>query len=344
MTFTLDRFPDGYATFALYSGDRPVLAIGGTVLREPLPSPRADPYQILSGRSGDLGLIPNGPHPWRDLSTVDVLPCALVMHPNYETFPVGPGAADPAVLDAFVLRLRAWAESAGLASLAFLYVTPAGAALLDALRRHGADVVALSAACVLDVSWPDFAGYLAMLPSKRRIEAKRELRHLAERGVTVGEEPFPAVADELLALRGRLVAKYGGAPSAERDRRLLRHLATAYRPDELCVVTARRGGKLLGFMLFAADGLDGSAWTALLTGADYDDPDSRFTYFATAFYRPAGLAARRGVRRVSYGFGSWEAKRLRGCRLVPVHAAALRLASATAPDRGVAASSGVGRR
>jgi uncharacterized protein len=320
-----DRFPAGYRTFELRAGGATLAALGGTVLARPHASPRVDPYRILAGHSAGLGLIPAGPHPWRGLGAADVMPCALLMYPNYDLFPVGPAARDPAALDCLVRHLCAWAGREGLASLAFLYLTPRGGALMDALRRAGAQVVPLAHACSLDVTWRDFDGYLATLPQKRRAAVRSELRRLAAQEVTVGAEELGAVAPDLLRLRGQLVVKYGGTPSAERDGRLLDYVRASFTPAEICVVTARRRGLLLGFFLLVQDG---DCWTALLTGADYDEPCSRFTYFATGFYTPAALAPARGVRTISYGLGSWEAKRLRGCELTALSAAGLRLATA----------------
>lgn len=323
MTLTIDRFGEGYRTFSLCDRDTVLVAIGGSVVESPLPSPRIDPYQIFSGRAAGLGLLADGPHPWSGLGSADVLPGLVFMHPTYETFPVGSAGRDPAVLRDFVQQLLNWAGDAGLSSIAFLYLADAARPLLDVLGEAGAQVLPLTSTCVMEVTWDDFADYLRTLPSHRRVMIRRELRRLDENAVTVGaEDPMDAAA-AMAALRGRLVGKYGERPNASRDARLLDQILTSFRPDELCLITARRDGDLLSFMLF---GQDGDHWTALLTGADYDEPRSRFTYFACAFYHPAILAPRHGVRCISYGIGSWEAKRLRGCRLRPVFAAELQFA------------------
>jgi hypothetical protein len=326
MALTLDRFRDGYRTFALREEGRTLVALGGTVLAEPLAAARVDPYQILSGRSAELGLIPAGPHPWRDLPVREVLPSVLFMYPNYATFPVGPAAADPVVLAELVRRLRRWGRSTGCSSLSFLYLTEATAPFLAALAGAGAQVVPLSETCVLDVGWTDFDGYLATLASKRRVVVRRELRGLADRSVVVGEEPLEDAAGELVRLRCSLVAKYGGVPSPAREERLLGLVRLYFRPEETVLVTARRAGALLGFMLFLREG---DQWNALLAGADHGDPGSRFTYFATAFYHPAAIAPRCGIRRIHYGLGSWEAKTLRGCRRAAMWAAEIRLGTAS---------------
>lgn len=318
----LDRFGPGHLTFTLHADGRPVLAMGGTVIENPLPRPRMDPYHILSGRSAHLGLIPDGPHPWRGIPAAKVMPCLLFMHPDYSLFPVGPVAQDPAMLAAFLAQARRWAAAHGLTSLAFLYIsTSAGSALRGALSAAGAAMVPLTSRCHMAVSWPDFAGYLAALPKKHRGSVRHELRTLAEREVVLTEEKAENLASpELLGLRCQLVAKYSNHYDTEHERRLLENIAAKFTPEEICLTTARRSGRLLGFGLFLQDGEE---WTAFLTGTDYQDPGSRLTYFATSFYLPATLAPGRGVRGIDYGLGSWEAKRLRGCALTPSYAAAL---------------------
>jgi hypothetical protein len=328
ITLAMDRFPAGYSTFVLRAGQTALAALGGTVATSPLASQWIDPYRIFTGQAAQYGLITAGPHPWRGLPAAAVFPCALFMYPNYDLFPVGNAAADPDVLDSFVRRLRDWGRHSGLASLTFLYITAGGTPLIDALRRAGAQIASMTDSCSLDVSWNDFDGYLRMLPSRGRKMVRRELHRLAEQGVVLAEEDLDQVAADALRLRGKLLVKYGSAAAPERDTRMLAKLRALFRPAEICVVTARRAGRLLGFVLLVQDG---DCWTGLLNGADYDEPSSRFTYFATGYYRPAELAPQRGVRKISYGVGSWEAKRLRGCQLSPLFAAELRLADGPLP-------------
>ncbi len=315
-----DRLGDGYQTFILRAGGRPELAVGGTVLAGPLPSPRVDPYRILSGRSAGLGLIPDGPHPWADAAPADVFPAVLFMYPNFDMFPVGRAAHDRALLRDLVGKLLGWARANGIAALAFLFATPDAADLMAALAERGAAALPLAGTCVLDVSWDDFDGYLATLPSKRRVAIRGELNRLAAAHVVLAEERLDDVEPELLRLRAKLVAKYDGRPAPARDRLLLDKIRDLFDGDEILVVTARCERRMLGFALLLRDG---GRWTALLVGTDYDDPRSRLTYFAVTFYRPAALAPGRGITSIGYGLGSWQAKRLRGCRVVPLLAAAL---------------------
>jgi hypothetical protein len=155
-----------------------------------------------------------------------------------------------------------------------------------------------------------------------------ELRALAARGVRIVERPLRDEELELARLRGNLIGKYGGPPDLDREARGLAALRAAFGDDDLRVFEAGRAGKTLCFGLFVRDG---SHWTGLMTGSDYADPDSSLTYFATFFYQPAAAAPGHGIDRISYGIGSLEAKRLRGCTLRPLYAA-YRVLSPGSPD------------
>lgn len=339
MRLTIDRFGDGYHTFAWCDGSRPLVAVGGTLLSAPMPSRRVDPYAILTGRSVDAGLAVDGPHPWSGFDTADVFPGLMLMHPHYDTRPVGPCASHPATLDRFVHGLLTWAADRGCRAVSLLYQTAAAVPLLTSFSViTGAAVVPLSTSCVLDVDWTDVDGYLSRFSYKRRTAMRRELRWLAEHGVRIAEEDLGGAGPELVGLRCALVARYGGTPDPAKEERLVDQVRETFRPSELCLVTARADGRLVNFMLFVREGDD---WSALLTGTDYDSDAARFAYFATGFYHPAALAPAAGIRRIHYGFGSWEAKRQRGCRSEPVWAAGARLAVAPRPSpvpKGVASN------
>lgn len=329
MELTIDRFGVGYHTFAWYDGDRPLVAVGGTILKAPMPSPRVDPYAILSGASVDSGLAVDGPHPWKGLAAEDLFPGLLIMHPHYDTRPVGPGATDRATLDRFVDALLTWAGDNGCRTVSLLYQSSRATPMLAAFAAAtGATAVPLAAACVLDVDWADFEGYLHRFGYKRRTAIRREIRRLAERGVVIAEEGLGEAGPELVDLRCALVARYGGNPVRAKEERLVRRVRTEFDRSEICLVTARSAGRLLNFMLFVREG---DEWSALLTGADYGSEEARFTYFATGFYHPAAIAPAAGVRRIHYGFGSWDAKQKRGCVGEPVWAAGARLLDRTRP-------------
>ncbi|MBM9618452.1 peptidogalycan biosysnthesis protein [Streptomyces zhihengii] len=322
ITLAEGRIPGGARTLALNGGHGPSVALVGGPVAEPTGHVRFDPFRVLSGGSAADGVAELGPHPWRGRAPEDVFPCCLLMFPNYETAPAGPGAHDPVACGRWVDGLVDWARDNGMRSVAGLFLRPDFPVFTDALRERGFDIVPMVDRCDMDVTWQDFDGYLATLPRKRRFAVRRELRDIALAGVVVGERPVGEEEPELVRLRHQIVTKYGGVPDAEREAGSLRHLREHFGPENVTVVEARRDGALLSFSILVRDG---AQWTVLMSGTDYDRPDASFTYFATMFYRPAELAPRLGITSMAYGLGTLQAKKLRGCTVNTLSAAALLL-------------------
>lgn len=312
------RIPGGYRTFMLPDRGAVKIAFGGGIMTSATGHPRFDPYEVLSGRSAHHDIAQAGPHPWRDRAAEDVFPCCLLMLPNYETAPVGTARSDPRAHREFLRSLEAWCEAEGVRSIAALFLRPEPEEAHEALAEAGFQIVPMADRAELAVEWPDFDGYLAWLPKRRRASVRGELRALAERGVEIVERPLREEEPELVRLRGKLIEKYGGHPDAEREARGFAALHTAFGTENLSVFEAVLDGVTLGFALFVRDG---THWTGLMTGTDYADPQSALTYFATFFYRPAAAAPGHGIDRVSYGIGSLKAKRLRGCTPRTLYAA-----------------------
>lgn len=322
ITLAQARIPYGVLTFALNRAAGRSVAMVGGVMTEPTGHVRFDPYRILRGGSVADGVAVDGPHPWRDSQPEDIFPCCLLMFPNYETAPVGPGARDPHELADFAAGLVEWCRSQGIRSIAALFVRPDHPAFLTALTDTGFELVPMVQRCDLAVTWPDFDGYLASLPRKRRFAVRRELRDIASAGIVLSERPLAADEPELLRLRSQLVVKYGGTPEPQREVDTLNHFRDVFGRENVLVTEARKAGELLSFSLLIRDG---DQWTVPISGSDYDRPETTFTYFATMFYRPVELAPRLGITSIAYGLGTLEAKRLRGCTVSGLFAAALRL-------------------
>jgi len=308
------RIGDRPVTFSVRTGDRVGAALHGTVLSEARPGELFDLWDVVAGPAegrpltdaarlarADLARSAPGPDRWT--------PYLLVMFPGYECFPVGERAGEPAVLAPLVDGVVGWARAAGLRAVAFLYCGPDAVALTGTLAAAGFTAIPRDLSFDLDVSGPSFEEYLRALPKKRRVEARRELRLLAEAGVRVVRPEPGEVAEDLIRLRLQLSAKYGGRGTPETERvRLARMLdATGPRPE---VFAAVAGDTVVSIAMF---GTGGGVWTAVLTGSDYADPRSRFGYFATAYYEPVRAAAALGVRQLRYGVGSYRAKQARGC-------------------------------
>lgn len=311
------RLP-GSLTFRHIHDGQTQVAMRGLVLTEPIGHDWLDPHVIASGRAAHLGLAAAGPHPWRGRDPSAVYPCLAVMYPNYDAFPVGPAAADPEVLACFLTELRAWAADNGMRSTAFLYLTPEAAALCAVLHADGFHVLPLTTRAEMAVTWADLDGYLAALPYKRRVCARREMRALSEAGVSVATARLAEVEADLIRLRCMLMTKYLGSASADREALWFARVRQAFAADEVTVFVARASGRPVAFSLFVRDG---SCWTALLTGMDYGAPEARFSHFNTMYYAPAGHAPQILVSRIFYGIGSQDTKHFRGCSLAPLMAA-----------------------
>jgi uncharacterized protein len=317
-------YPGPYHTFALRDRDGACLvAMGGTVLSSPAAVPRRDPYHMLTGRTAYLGLFADGRHPWpADLDPAAVHPCLVLMYPNYATFPAGRLAADPAGLRRFVAELVAWARAERIASIALVYLTPRAEPLLAELAEAGFTTLPMGERCDMPVLWSDFDGYLRALPKKYRDEVKREINRMDERGLVRSFRPLAADEPELLDLRCRLIAKYDGSVNPADQAAIFDMIREHVKPEDITVFTVTAEDRLLSFSLFIQDGPE---WTVMLTGSAYDDPDAGYGYFSAMFYQPIEQAPARGVRLLSYGYGTLDAKRRRGCQLSRYHAAELRL-------------------
>ena len=312
-----DRLP-GSLTFRHVRNGQTLIAMRGLVLPRPMAHDWLDPYLIASGRAAHLGLAAAGPHPWRGVPPARVFPCLAVMYPNYDAFPVGPGAQDPGVLRRFVAELGAWCEGRGIRGTAFLYLTPEAMPLSEVLAAGAFCLLPITTRAEMAVTWTDFDGYLATLPSRRRVSIRRELRALSEAGVSVGQAELAELESDLIRLRCMLMTKYLGNASAEREARWFTLIREAFKADEITVFAARANGKTLAFSLFVRDG---PHWTALLTGMDYGAAPSRFSHFATMYYAPASHAPQMRIHRIFYGIGAQDTKHFRGCRLTQLMAA-----------------------
>ncbi|MCA1705916.1 MAG: GNAT family N-acetyltransferase [Actinobacteria bacterium] len=303
-------------TVVVRAGERTVLAAYGAVQQTPRPGEFFDLHHVLvspapalpltpDARARRSGLVADAPPPeqW--------VPNLVVMLPGYECVPVGPAAQHPDAVAALVEGTLAWARRTGLPTTAFLYTRPESVVLADTLATRGFTGLPLSLTWDLDLPGRCLADYVAALPHKRRIEARREQRLLRERGVEIRSVEVDPVFDELVRLRCELTAKYRGRadPAAEsaRLRRLVDDVAGG-RPRVLVALVDR---VVVGFALFAQHA---SIWHCLAVGFDYTNPRSRLTYFGTVFYAAAQEAYAAGIRRLSYGQGAWQAKRSRGCR------------------------------
>lgn len=323
ITFGQSWYPGKFHTYEMRSrSGECVVALGGTVLEQPAQPARRDPYAILSGAVADQGFLPDGPHPWLGSQPSDLFPCLLLMYPYYQTFPVGTGADDPAALHTYLTELISWCRDRGVRSIAMLYLVPRADPLMRRMRESGFTIHPLIDRCDLDVTWDGFDGYLRSLPSKRRVEVRRELAQIEHRDLVTVSRPLAADEPELLDMRCALVAKYTGGADRAAEAHMLDQIREHVSAEDIVVFAVMEGDRTVSFSLFIQDG---DEWSAMLVGSDYSTPNSAFGYFSTLFYQPAEQAPGRGIKKIWYGAASIDAKRRRGCHVTPCFAAQLRI-------------------
>lgn len=153
----------------------------------------------------------------------------------------------------------------------------------------------------------DFDDFLSRMNSKKRNQLKRERREMHDRGVELralsGRELTPALVDFVFEFYLSTVEKFAwGRQYITRE--LFEEVARTM-PDELHVVVARQGGKLVGgaFNFLGRDALYGRYW-----GATRDVP---FLHFNVCFYFGIEECIRRGLKKFEPGAGG-EHKVARG--------------------------------
>lgn len=203
------------------------------------------------------------------------------------------------------------ARARGLASVGFLFVR-ADDPLRAHLRGLGYLELPSDGACVLNVRWPDFSGYLAHLPSRRAAQIRRERRTLERAQVTFRSARLDEeLVGRLAPLAVQTYERYGGGFTLEE---LSTRLSRASSHLDTMVVLAECGGTPLGFTALHA--WDDVLYAAHLFGFDYERQGSLPVYFGVFFYAAIEFAIERGYARIDYGPAALTAKLRRGCTLV----------------------------
>ena len=306
----------GSEGFALADDDGVHVAMMGRVVPAVTDNQFTDPYLPVRDRFG-------GPE--------RVFPALSFMYPNYDSYPVGPGADDPARLARFVDEICRHARGRGLRSVVFQYLDPVAERLTETLRAAGFTVVTVAqrAELAIDFDRPDH--YLSRLSSHRQRRIRSEMRALAAAHVEYTVRPLHEDEEILISLRSGLAEKYRGASDPEKEKRWFDNVRRCFPAADVFVICADIDGRTVGFTLFVRTG---DRLTALLTGSDYGDPGARYVYFGTCFYAAVPVALDLGIRVIEYGMGSEEAKRARGCTLQPLRWAIRDLADDTPVDPG----------
>jgi Peptidogalycan biosysnthesis/recognition len=318
---TVGRIPGTSLMFLLRESGVTLAGLLGTVVTAAAPYEVFNLHHIILEPSTTLPLSEGSRIARQELAaTVDPAawsPSLILMYPNYECFAVGAAVDDPNHMDRLVGAIVDWAAVTGLRTVALLYLSAlasgSASVLAQVLQARGFCRIPLSYACVLHLTGETIEDFLRTLPGKQRRDIQREIRRLAASGVSFGLSPLHDCFDDVIKLRCALVRKYRGVVDERAERHRLRQIAALWREQEIGVFHGTWNDHMLGFALF--HGYRGT-WYPYWTGADYDHPKHRGTYFQTVYYDPIMLAAQSGVRTIDYGQGSWQAKRARGCELV----------------------------
>jgi predicted N-acyltransferase len=220
------------------------------------------------------------------------------------------GGEPAAVLDA----VEALAQRLGVAVL-IERVTPAEAGLRELLVARGYHGTLCHPTTWLDIGWRSFEGYVESLrrinrdlPSNVRSEMAAFRRAGVEIRILDDVEPVAMRLHELAEAHFRRWNATGVPYGPELFLRLKARLG------ERCVVYgAFAEGRLVGFTLILRDRRLGHA---VHIGIE-PRPRVERTYFNLNFYRPIADAIAVGLERLDYGTQLYEAKRYRGCRIVP---------------------------
>jgi predicted N-acyltransferase len=282
------------------------------LVTDPLAWPNMNLVDVCAGAKAGVEPDPGDVDEARRAAT----PHLLVAAPGYETRLVGRRSTDAAhsVVDA----VEREGSNAG-AVIAFAYLPPDGV-LLEVLRRRGYvdGLVSATTWCALPPG--GFTAYLERLPAKRRSEAGRERRVFARHGGTLRvlcggkSEPFvPTLAE----LEAALQRTHGNdVERSQLEDQALRFLAE-FGSDMYVVVGDVEGRAAACATAFR----HGDSLLGRSVGLDPELARGTLAYFNVVYYGVIELAYRLGVRRVSFGISSLEAKVRRGASLVPLRAA-----------------------
>jgi predicted N-acyltransferase len=254
-----------------------------------------------------------------------VLACGA-RNPGYTFIASRPASGGAATGDArareVIREAEALAADTGLHAVSYLYVYESDAGLRRELARAGYASFRGKTAFALDVP-PTFEEYLSRFSSGRRSAIRRELRQLAEAGVSYRVEPLtPDLAARLAPLEVQLYERYGTPGSEGTLGAIMASIATNLG-GHVEVVLAELAGAVCGFTVVLSGGTDGTGGSELYarqTGYDYGMKGGLPVYFAIVYYELVRLAQRRGIKTVYYGTGADETKLSRGCRAIPTTA------------------------
>ncbi|MFF2012735.1 GNAT family N-acetyltransferase [Streptomyces sp. NPDC058195] len=215
-------------------------------------------------------------------------------------------------LAALVAAAEGLARAAGAASVTFLYVDETDVELTGVLALRGYRNYTSGRYSSLRVPADGFPGYLAGLPSKRRISINAERRRLHDEGCRISVESLDgADLARFAALEAELMRKYGIEWRDDQSLPTLVQIRDRFGDDAFALV-ARADGAVRGFGLILRYQ---NHWYARQSGFDYAYQGNKRLplYFEVLYYRLLEEAAAAGVTTIYYGHGSEKTKLSRGC-------------------------------
>lgn len=238
-------------------------------------------------------------------------PSMVSVLPGLDTYMMGTDAADSGCAVKLLAALIAEAQRRGAATVALGFVQPSEIGLMAGAELMGFQRITMATLATLALPGDRSKDPWAHHSSKQRANMRRTRRLLHEAGVQVDVVARPLEQlDTLVALRCDHLRSHGRHPDAEQERRHIRTLLQRFG-DRCTVIVAAAGYEIRAFSLFLRD-VD--IVHAYMTGRR-DLGDNKDLYFDVNYYKPAELFNEQNIAAISYGYGTEEAKRLRGCHL-----------------------------
>ncbi|MEO3814437.1 hypothetical protein ABGB17_36030 [Sphaerisporangium sp. B11E5] len=259
----------------------------------------------------DPGLLDAGNSP-QDLGSLD----AGISPHDPGLLDAGISPRDLGLLDAAVSGLTALARDLGAAACAFLYVPRDAVAVRRVLAGHGFVPIALTSRGVLRVRWADLDGYTAALRPGRGRKVRRELRQIADMGLTSREADPREGLEAVTRLRCAHLTKFGRVPDVAAERARTAGVLAGFPPESLRLVLTSHQGRDVSCLLLVRH--RGTVYAAL--GATDPRPGLGLAHFESAYYAPIRLGMYRPGDLVDYGISHLDAKAWRGCDLRPLDA------------------------
>jgi hypothetical protein len=257
----------------------------------------------------------------------DALPALVCVSPGSElpgfSWPVG----KPLPANWLIDTGESLAAELGAATLAFSNLDrEEHGEMCCALERAGFAGAVNGCDAVLDLTpFDTFADYLASLPRNTRGAVRREIREVATAGIAIERWPVTRLGEDLVPLQVQQHERYGQPADPEAVRR---KFASLQRDLEDWIVVLVAGDPPVGYVACL---VDEDVLSVVLCGVA--DAAPRFTYFNLVYYEVIALCLERGLSTARFGTESYEAKRRRGCRLVPLLTYARSCAPGARPPR-----------